>query len=138
MAVYCMLVTTPCNEGRKGDMFWTKKSPYDGVVWEVAQSTPEANFAELTRHTGYFFGWGYSFKTHINFPIIHETPTLHSYSVVLVRDAPQIYSKLFSFVVSSSSSSSSSSFPLQFPSDLWHIKILQLPCMQSYPNKPSQ
>ena len=54
-----MLVTTPCNEGRKGDMFWTKNTPYDGVVWEVAQSTPEANFAELPRHTGYFFGWGY-------------------------------------------------------------------------------
>ena len=54
MAVYCMLVTTPCNEGRKGDMFWTKNTPYDGVVWEVAQSTPEANFAELPRHTGYF------------------------------------------------------------------------------------
>ena len=53
-----MLVTTPCNEGRKGDMFWTKNTPYDGVVWEVAQSTPEANFAELPRHTGYFFGWG--------------------------------------------------------------------------------
>ena len=61
MAVYCMLVTTPCNEGCKGDMFWTKNTPYDGVVWEVAQSTPEANFAELPRHTGYFFGWGYSF-----------------------------------------------------------------------------
>ena len=55
-----MLVTTPCNEGRKGDMFWTKNTPYDGVVWEVAQSTPEANFAELPRHTGYFFGWGYT------------------------------------------------------------------------------
>ena len=54
-----MLVTTPCNEGRKGDMFWTKNTPYDGVVWEVAQSTPEANFAELPRHAGYFFGWGY-------------------------------------------------------------------------------
>ena len=54
-----MLVTTPCNEGRKGDMFWTKNTPYDGVVWEVAQSTPEGNFAELPRRTGYFFGCGY-------------------------------------------------------------------------------
>ena len=59
-----MLVTTPCNEGRKGDMFWTKNTPYDGVVWEVAQSTPEANFAELPRHTGYFFGWGYALCLH--------------------------------------------------------------------------
>ncbi len=47
MAVYCMLVTTPCNVRRKGDMFWLKYFPDPGKYGGLAQDKLEVKFAIL-------------------------------------------------------------------------------------------
>ena len=47
MAVYCMLVTTPCNAHRKGDMFWLKYFPDPGKYGGLAQGKLEVKFAIL-------------------------------------------------------------------------------------------